>query len=282
MRWLAENYVLEADEITVLNEDPAYPFTESLIDPRMSRVGRTTTNRNIYFDFDLGSAKTISYICIAGHNLSSTATITLYGNTNPDLTDYVAVFTVPFSEFVCTAINDGSIGDSTYFQIVDENGNFLVDEYGNNICGFLYTSTYQYWRIFIDDVDNTDGYLEVSKIYLGDSLQMPFMAKTQKLPTASTGVTQYSSTGQPYSDKGYSYIYGTISFPIIEDSEKIDIDAAFRIVEKTTPSIILIWENDLTYQLPIYLLLTTDLDWTRVENLPSRRWSLQFGFREIR
>lgn len=253
-----------------------------MLDPRLSRTGRSTGSTTITVDLDLGEAKTVSYIAIAGHNLSPTAVVTLYGNTNPDMVNYIAVFSVPYAEFVCTAINDADVADSTYFQIIDENDNFLVDEFGNNICGFLYTSTYQYWRISIVDPDNADGYIEISKIYLGDSVQMPYMSKTQKIPTASTGTTQVSLTGQIYGDKGYTYQYGNISFPVIEDSEKTAIDSQFRIIEKTTPFILLIWENDLAYQLPIYSILTTDLDWARVENLPSRRWSLNFGFREVK
>lgn len=157
----------------------------------------------------------------------------------------------------------------------------VADEFGNLIWGNILASGYRYWILTIEDPSNADGYIEISKMFFGDYLQLPYMGKTQKLPTATTSTQQFSPTGCIYTDKGITYKYGNVTFPVVEDDEKTAIDAVFAEIDKSVPFILLIWENDLTFQPPIYSILTTDLDWQRVADMNGRRWSFSFGFREI-
>jgi hypothetical protein len=107
------------------------------------------------------------------------------------------------------------------------------------------------------------------------------MGKSQKVNTASTSEVAESVGGQAYGDVGYFYQLGDVSFPIIEDSEKLTIENLFRLTDKYTPVILLIWENDLTVQPPIYSRITTDMQFTRVEGVSGRKWSLNFSFKEV-
>jgi len=188
-----------------------------------------------------------------------------------------------------------------YF-LTDEFGNQIVDEFGNSVYGFIwvidttvydvtdefvnqiwgniYSSGYRYWKISISDPLNSSGYIEISKLYFGDYLQLPGMSRDQKIPKASTSKVTESTTGQSYGDKGITYNYGSITFPFVDDDEKLQIDTAFDVIDKVEPFIMMIWEEELDVQPAIYSLLTTDLDWQRIPETTPRVWSLNFGFKE--
>lgn len=250
MRWVYRNHVKDAT-VTALTENPNYLITEAFADTRLTRYGRTLDDAAQDIVMDLGSTSlNVNYCLIVDHNFTSGATIKIQANTSNSWT------TPPVDQTL--TYNSGTI-----------------------IYNFTATQTYRYWRLYVNDSSNPDTYLQISKVWLGDYLQLPYMSKSQKIPTASTSTSQESISGQSYGDKKLIYNYGTITFPFVTDTEKTQIDAVFEIVDKTDPLYILVWEEDLTFQPPIYSRLTTDLDWSRVEGITGRVWSLQFGFKEI-
>jgi hypothetical protein len=270
---------LKDGTVSATNEDSDYPVSDAFMDTRLSRIFRSTaTTTDI--TVDLAAAYQINYLCLVGHNLTSSAIVTLYGNSENVFTSPAVNFNILYNSQITQAINDSSIIDSDNYYVIDEDDNFIVDENGNFIVGLIYGSNYRYWQISISDATNPDGYIEVSKVYLGDYLQMPHMSKNQKIPTASTSTKTENSTGQIYGDKGIVYKYGNITLPFVTDDEKTDIDTAFNDVDTIVPFYLLIWENDLTFQPAIYSVLTTNLDWQRVEGTTQRYWSTQFGFKE--
>ena len=97
MKWLYNNMVKDST-FTVTNEDPYYPFSEAFDDSRLAVFGRTTTHRNVYFDFDLGVQDFISHVGILGHNLSQFATITISANSSSDLNNAIVVYTGTWTE----------------------------------------------------------------------------------------------------------------------------------------------------------------------------------------
>ena len=248
MRILNNNYVKTAT-ITPYTETPQYEFDTAFKDVRLTRVGRTLDDTSQYIDFDLGSAKAVNYICVLAHNLTSSATVTIMANSTQSWS------TPPVSENLTVA--------------------------DKIIYNFTATKTYRYWRLNISDSTNPDTYIEISKVYIGDYIQLPYMAKNQKIPTASTSDVSESNGGQVFGNAGYFYQYGTINFSVIEDSEKLTLDTLFRTVDKYIPVILLIWENDLDIQDGIYARITSDFDFTRVEGMIDRRWSLGFSFKEV-
>jgi len=245
MRWLYDNKV-EASTIYPLTENPDFLFDTALKDTRLSRIGKTLSKEDQTFIFDLGSAYAVNYITILGSNITATAVIKIEGNSSD------AWVTPAFSQSFTT----GQL--ITYFD----------------------TETYQYWRLSIDDPDNAEDELTIGNIFIGSYLQLPYMGKTQKLPTASSSSSSESVSGQSYMDIGLLYKYGTIVFPVVSDTEKTSIDTAFTFLNKFKPFIMLIWENDLIFQPAIYSKLTTDMDFARVDGITGRTWSLSFAFKQ--
>ena len=83
----------------------------------------------------LSAATQAKRLAIVSHNFSSSAVVTLYRHTSDDLSAATAVDTVTYD------------------------ANFMVVEFD---------ATYQYWWIHVDDIDNSDSYIEIGRAFLGD------------------------------------------------------------------------------------------------------------------
>lgn len=247
MRVLYDNYVKSAT-ITALTEWPGHDFDSAFKDTRRSRVGRTLAISDQTFVFDLGSARAIDYIVIFNHNFTSSATVKIQANSSDS-------WTAPAVEQTLTVAD-----------VINYN--------------FNSAQTYRYWRLTVDDDTNTDTFLEISKVYIGSYLQMPYMSRDMEIPTASTSDVIESVGLQTYGDPGVIYHYGTVNFPVIPDADKILMDTMFQSMDKYIPYVLLIWENDLTSQPPLYVRNTADFAFKRVADLSGKRWSLTFSFKE--
>ena len=246
MRILTTNEVKTAT-ITALTETPGYSFDTALKDTRRSRRGRTLSKSNQTFLFDLGTAKAISYFVLIDHNLTATAVVHLQANA----TD---VWTAPTVDITVTY------------------GTYLLHE-------FTSTTSYRYWRLTIHDTNNTNDYIQFSKIYLGAYLQLGYMGKDQKLPMYSTSTVDDSNSGQSYGDPGYFYKAGTFNFKNITNANRLIFNTAFKLIDKYTPIIAIIWEADLTLEDPIYCLITNDPDWQRADHIGAL-WNLSMTIKE--
>ena len=246
MRILTTNEVKTAT-ITALTETPGYSFDTALKDTRRSRRGRTLSKSNQTFLFDLGTAKAISYFVLIDHNLTATAVVHLQANA----TD---VWTAPTVDITVTY------------------GTYLLHE-------FTSTTSYRYWRVTIHDTNNTNDYIQFSKIYLGAYLQLPYMSKEHKIPTVSTSSVDRSNSLQSYGDPGTLYKKASINYKNITNTDRLLIDVALRLTDIYTPLFIIIWEADLTLEPPLYVILTTMPDWTRADQI-GLKWTLTLSFEE--
>ena len=274
------NTNLDNATITALTEAESFKFSDALIDQRRSRYGRTTSITSQYIDIDFGEQTEVNYFGLVDDNLSSTATITVSANTVDDGANPVISYTIPFASRSFIELADVLDVDSTTFTLVDELDNYVVDENSNNITGYASFDEYRYWRISLSDVNSLDTYIQLSNIFLDTGTEFPYMSKTQKIPTASTATVTESPTGQVFGDEGIFYRYGTINFPIVENSDKKIIDTLFRAVDKFRPILVVVWEDDIDLESPIYSRFTTDLDWTRAEDSSGLKYSLAVGFKE--
>lgn len=247
MKILYDNKVV-GSSISVSSELTGYLFINAMNDPRLSRVARTSGTDDEYIKFNLGTATNISDVCIMGHNLSNSATVTLQANSSDS-------WTSPAFEQVLT------VDDIIYLNFTVEN--------------------YQYWRLSIQDASNTAAYLQFAYIFLGTALTMPGMETGQAIPINSTSVSSKSFSGQIYGDKRIFLKSAKITLPIIEQAEKVLIDAFFEYVDIVTPFVLLIWEDDLDVEAPIYCALTKPLEWSRVQG-SGLLWSLSLEFEEVR
>lgn len=246
MKILYNNLVNNAT-IDLTTENPDYLFSTALIDSRLSRVGRTIDVSDQDVKFTFTSAVDVTYIAITAHNFTSTATIKLQANSSDS-------WTTPAFE---TTLTDCGV--------------WCIDNFTKQ--------TYKYWRLFIDDDTNPDGYIEIGYVFLGESLTMPGMNRASILPQKTNSVSSKSISGQLYGDKRLNYKAAEIKFDCIEESERQIIKTFFNYVDVIIPFVLLIWENDLDIEPPIYCNLTEELSWNKLD-VNGLLWSLSMRFEE--
>lgn len=259
-----------------------YEASVSLKDTRMARKWRTTTAASVQQlvivpTLDMVRAQ---YCIIGGHNLTSDATVLLEGSDNGS--SYTTIGTV------------APIRVSNYLE--DENGDYLVDETGalcvtsdypsllavdNDLRALSFTMTgYKYYRISITDTTNGDGYLEIGKIFLGESLELPQMMPEMEIPTTTTSDTSSSLSGQRYGDRRAHLKTASIKCPSIDNDNRSNINMWFNTVDIIDPFWLIVWESDLWAEYPIYCALTKGLQWKKLTT--GQDWSLEFEFLECK
>lgn len=238
--------------ISSLSEDSFYEWDTALNDTRLTRYGRTLGVDDEWLLFTYSTATDLDYIHISNHNITSGATVKLQGNA----TD--------------------SWGSPTVDQTLNYNSTYDYWYYN-----FSSTQSYQYWRLYIDDPTNTDGYIQIAYIYMGEELVMPGMTSTQSIPYISNASVNKSLSGHTYGDRRVRLKGGGITFPIIEDTEKKDIETFFDYTDIIIPFLLMFWEDDLDIEPPLYCTLTTSLQWAKNPG-NGLTWALSLEFEETR
>jgi hypothetical protein len=134
MRIAYQNYVDTASSLTALTEATGYSVI-NVQDQRLSVAYRSTAVTAQTVTIDLGSAQAIDTIAVMGHNLTSSAIVTVAANSSDSW---------PGATSQTVTVNSGM--SLKYFTPV----------------------TYRYWQFQISDPANTSGYIEVGRLWLGD------------------------------------------------------------------------------------------------------------------
>ncbi len=150
---------------------------------------------------------------------------------------------------------DSAWADSTsYFQLVSPT-NLIQD----TIIESFTEEAYKYWRLTFVDAANTDGYIEVGNIFLGDSLVMPAMDVSKIVAKKTNSDFSKSPGGQLFSNPRVQLKYAEITFPDVKEDKKSEVEDFSDTVDIHTPFILLIWQNDLDIEEPIYCNLTESI-----------------------
>lgn len=141
-------------------------------------------------------------------------------------------------------------------------------------------SSKQYWRFYLDDAANPDGYIEVSRTWLGDTVTIgngPSRTFAEKVIDTST--LSYSRSGQVYGDIGYRYKKYSMDFPYWTDAMKTAIDTFVSTVSGGQPFIVAFDENNLDKLPHLYSVLEPNIDYNHMAGLT--KWNSNLTFREV-
>jgi len=221
MKILYDNLITDAT-ISSFSENPYYLFDTALKDSRLSRVGRTLDDSTQWLKFDLLTAQTVTDVLINAHNFTTGATIVLEGNS----TD---AWTTP-------AVSETLTSETVIYK---------------NFTG----GAYRYWRITINDASNPDTYLEVGSVFLGTALTMPGFSPDGSLFDKTDDTYATSLSRQLYGQTVCTYKTAEIDFPCFTYAQKLLIDAFLDAVSVTDPFYLLLWEDDLDIEPPVYMHL---------------------------
>lgn len=233
------------------SEAPNLPAA-NLQDPRLSLPWRSTGDSDEWIKIDAGAGNTLNPNCaaIAGHNLSSGATIKIQGNA----TD---VWTAP---------------------TVDE----TITWRAGAMMHFFTGSGLRFWRFHFSDASNPDGYVQIGRLSLGTYLQMPDIEPGPTLPRRTSTVVSESLTGQVYADLGIEWGEFGIVFPaIITEAQRQAIRTMWAAVHNAVPFFLAVWESSFDVEGPVYCRLDQDeLQWA-LEPGAGVLWSTALKFKEV-
>lgn len=146
----------------------------------------------------------------------------------------------------------------------------------------LFVSTAKrFWRFYVDDPTNPNGYLNIPRLFLGDYLQMPRVQPGVDLPWRTTSAISRSPSGQGYGDEGHRFLTPGFSFPHVTQAQYEAINSMWEAVENVKPVILIVWEDSLDVQGPIYCTIDQqELGWKKNDE-NGLSWSLEIFFREV-
>ena len=100
------------------------------------------------------------------------------------------------------------------------------------------------------------------------------------IPNKSNSLAQKSTSGQLYGDRRLNYKSATVNFSGITETERQLIKTFWNTVDVVQPFILLIWEDDLDVEEPIYCSLTKELEWNKADVF-GLLWTLSLEFEEV-
>jgi hypothetical protein len=132
----------------------------------------------------------------------------------------------------------------------------------------------------LDDPTNTDGYIKVGRLFLGEYLQMDPSSLIEFPETrARTDNVTYSIGNQMYGDKGVEYISYNYAFPQSGTTARTNINSMWGTVGRWKPFFFTNFDTTYTVIEPIYCHLTNDLSYNHVGG---SQWSgYQLNIREV-
>ena len=250
MRLLWNNEIDDTDfTLTPSTAAANFPVT-NVQDMRLSSQWRMTqiTSQSLVIDAGVGNTITATAAAIAAHNLTSGATIKIQGNAS----------------------------DSWGGPTLDESFAFDADL----MVVFFGSAVFRFWRFSLDDAGNTESFLRIGRLFLGTYLQIDEepMRDFNEEHLDSTR-TQYSPTGQAYSDEGILLKQYAMTFAFLNQTEKDNFQTMFATI-KRAKSLFLLIDATLTSEFPaLYCQIDSHMGYQSVSALI---YSASVTFREIK
>jgi hypothetical protein len=275
MKILYNNLTLSAG-VTANSENPQYTFATALIDPRLSRIGRTyngtktNVNINIWLESD-HIHKIVNCAMLNKHNFTSSAIVSINATNSP-----IASYSSEFEKTWDLPIEDAMYKEFTYDKYIANDpvttnytltvGGDAMLVNGDRTTINVSTTTfyfvtipldygYAYWVIKMTDPLNTNTYLELASVYLGEPHTMPGFAPGGALYTTSNSSFETSESMQLYGRQGKQYKIGEFEFPVLSYTEMLIMDAFYKSADVVNPFYMFVWENDLDIEPVIYMSL---------------------------
>jgi len=230
MRIAYDNFIddIESTDFTVATVDINYPITNVQVQ-RLSTQYRSIGATSQSIIVDLGTAQKITAAGILGHNISTSATITVSANSTDSW---------PGATSQTLTGNEGII--LKYFAETE----------------------YRYWRFDIDDSTNMDGYIAIGRLWLGDYITIsPSSLLDFKVTKKRSDSVSYGKMRQKFASIGVGWRKFDFEFPPTEHAMIATINTLFDVVGNHSSFIFCNFDTDRSYILvePCYCSFTGDI-----------------------
>lgn len=223
-----------------------YPIS-NIQDQMLAKRYRTTgiTAQTITFDF--GAAVSIDTFAIIDHNISTAATITVSANST------------------------NSFPGATTETIT---GN------ANMILKFFTAHNYRYWRVTINDPTNTDGYLEMGRVWLGAYTAIsPSSLLGFDITKKRNDTVDHGRGRQKYASEGIGWRKFNFEFPPTNYAMVKKVEDMFDFVGLHSSFIFCNFDTNRDYQIvePCYCSFSKELSFEHTKNM---KFEYEFSFEE--
>ena len=108
---------------------------------------------------------------------------------------------------------------------------------------------------------------------------MPDIDTGVSLPTKTNSITAKSTSGQLYGNRVLQYKAAEFTMSNIKRSQKAEINTCWQAVDIVEPFFMLIWEDSLDVEDPVYCAFTEELEWNK-QSVDGDIWSLTMKIEE--
>jgi hypothetical protein len=218
---------LASTAFTASGAATGFPVT-NVQEQRLSVRWRTESPTAQSVIIDLGSAASVTVAAVGGHNLSASATTTIAGGTSS------SVFT--------TAVS------------ITRNADLMLS--------FFASKTFQYWKFSITDPTNTDGYIEVGRLWIGTYITVsPSSLLDFTVTKKRSDMVTIGKNRQKYASPGEGWRRFELSFPATGSTTLTAIQTMYNTVGNHTSMIFCNFDSLTTHDLvyPCYVSIDGDI-----------------------
>ena len=233
---IAYNNLFDDGTLTASSEATGYAV-ENTQNQRLAKVWRSTDASTQTVVVNLATAQTITVVAVMGHNLTSAANITLEGNTS-----------------------DSWPGATS--QTVTYNAGVILK--------FFTGSSYQYWRFTIEDTTNTDGYLEIGRLWIGTYMDVsPSSLLDFTVTKKRSDMVVYGKNRQKFSTPGIGWREFRLSFPVTANAMIEQIEDMYDDIGNHGNLIFCNFDTERSYSLvdPCYCSINGDMSFRHQRNM---------------
>lgn len=192
-----------------------------------------------------------------------------------------AVVAVNVNAILARVITNGLTANYTAIRVEDAAAPSAYNIPTGPMMAFFASTSKRFWRFYLDDPANPDGYLQIGRLGLGVALQMPPIEPGAELPVMSTAQRSIAPGGQVFGQRGVRLLAPAFSLPIVSQAERLAILEMFDEVENIRPVFLAVWEDSLTVQGPIYCVVDQDrLEFKKAAEA-GVMFTLELAFRQV-
>lgn len=245
------------DSATVTSLNAATNFPVANVQDRfLKKTYRSTGLSNQWLKFDLGSAQSVDMLTFFYNNLTSGATVTLYGHAS-DLGNL-----------------ESSWSGATYKSVISSS--YFDSRVGLNFPGV----SLRWWLLGISDALNSNGYIEIGRVYAGSTVSPDENFSEDIHETfIDPSLQNWTVGGSAYSVSRERYKVFDFHFADLSAANQTIVRTLWSAVYKTEPFVIAFDSTDQPKEFTRYGLFTSDLNFSYSSNL---RANTSMTFRELR
>jgi len=207
IRFLWDN-LFDGGSITASSEDSDFPVT-NIRHRWHTRAWRSTGVSSEWVKCDLASAQDIRVFVFKYHNLTSSATLKIQANSSDSWSSPPVDQTLVYG-------TDWNDSHGVYFWDTNQ--------------------SYRWWRFTLADSGNSDGYLSIGRIFLGDFFEPTYnFTDAHRVRYTDPSTKMYSSGGQVSVASKPHFRFWEYNFALVKSPDERTFETIFDAVGQSVP-----------------------------------------------